>query len=135
MSVDRLAALLSSSVVILAVIAGLIISGSPTEQRLKRLDKNRESDLLRLSIAVDSYWDRTKELPKSLTQMVDGRRLNRLPTDPVTGIPYEYHVDGDGQYRLCAQFDRASKQEDEADFWAHPQGQKCYSMNADQEKQ
>jgi len=131
MSVDKLAALLSSAVVTVAVVAGLVVSGLPSEQRLMRLDKSRVSDLRRLSSAVDDYWQDKNEPPKTLAQTVDGRRLNRLPSDPISGIPYEYHIDGSRTYRLCAQFDRASSEEEKDNFWSHPQGQNCYSMEVE----
>ena len=128
MSIGRIAALVSSLVVLIAIIAGFIVAGSPSERRLERLDERRVSDLQQLSRALDVYWSEHQELPENLLDLLDGRRLAVLPVDPVSRLPYAYQPLSPDHYRLCAQFDRASPTSDQQQFWEHPAGQHCYEF-------
>lgn len=134
MSTNKLAALGSSAVVVVSVVVGLILAGSPDEQRLKRLDSQRVYGLQTIVRVIDFYSSDEGELPGALAELVDGRRLTRLPTDPVTGIPYEYKISNGTQYELCAMFDRASDDGSQGDFWAHEHGQKCYVFEIQETK-
>lgn len=129
MSVNKLAAVGACIVVGVSIAVGLYVSGSPAEQRLIRLDTQRLADLQTIVHAMDLYKHDHEVLPAALADLVDGRRLSRLPTDPVTGIPYDYEIQSATRYTLCAQFDRASGGGKTDDFWAHGQGQKCYVLN------
>ena len=128
MKMNRLITIASSATVIIAVLAGLYLSGSPGEQRLLRLDERRISDLRQLSNAISSYWERAGRLPQDLAVLVDGQRLRSLPADPLTDIVYAYEITDVDSYRLCAEFSRASLQTMPEDFWAHPAGQRCFEL-------
>ena len=52
--------------VVAAIAAGLVLIGSPSAERMRRLDEIRVSDLMQLSRAVDFYWKREGALPPSL---------------------------------------------------------------------
>jgi len=79
-------------VVLAAVIAGILLIGSPAQERLRRLDERRISDLREISFAVDAYWTREDVLPASLEELGNDERIVRELADPVTGAPYEYHA-------------------------------------------
>ncbi|MEM1263496.1 MAG: hypothetical protein AAGH76_13930 [Pseudomonadota bacterium] len=130
MSIDRLAGIGSLVVVGTCVIIGLFLAGSPYDQRLKRLDKQRVSDLRRVVYAIDENWTGNNALPAVLPELVDGRTLRRLPSDPVTGIPYEYEIVDAGRYRLCAEFATARDAYSDDDFWTHPKGRHCFALEA-----
>lgn len=129
MNIHRLALIGSIAVVVAAVIAGLWLIGSPAEQRQQRLDERRVSDLEQLSQAV--YWHRNQRraLPASTSDLVNGRRLSRLPFDPSTEEPYEYRVTGERRFELCAVFATPSRSEDAKDFWHHEAGRHCYEFD------
>ena len=131
MNIDRVAALVSSTAVIIVVFAAFLMIGTPEEQRLRRLDAERVSDLQRLARAVDDYYHDHGELPASLEALVDGRRLHRLPVDPTRGDSYGFEAAGNGSYRLCASFDSASEPEPVATFWAHSAGPSCFRFEAE----
>lgn len=98
-----------------AVIGGFIVSGSPAEERARRFDAQRVSDLQQITYAIDQYVNLTNAsstLPTNLDE------LRRQPSvyipplqDPKTGIPYEYRVINPMQYELCAIFERAAKED------------------------
>ena len=121
-------------VVAAAVVAGLVVVGSPGEARLEKLDTARRDDLRTIEHAVAEVWDRTATLPPSLDSL---RAANRLRpedlTDPETNEPYAYRVLSDSTYELCATFARAS---DDRERWlhdrsaidAHGAGRHCFTV-------
>jgi hypothetical protein len=129
MNTHRFAAWISISAVAIAIVAALVFIGSPAEQRQLRLDAQRVDDLTRLASAVNRYWDERGALPASADELVDGRRLTRLPLDPSTDQPYEYRVIDMRRFELCATFTRRSREEDTGDFWFHEAGRRCFSFD------
>lgn len=128
MNVHRVAAWASIAVVAIAAVAGFVVSGTPGEQRLKRLDERRVADLQRLAHAVDLHWATEHSVPMSADPLVDGRSLSRMPTDPATGEPYRYERLSADSYQLCADFARPSESWERDDFWQHPAGTHCYTF-------
>ena len=130
MNVQRVLAWSSAAAVAAAVAAALWIAGSPAEQRLLRLDEQRLSDLMRLTRALDAYWQENERLPARLDELVDGRRLSRLPADPAGGAAYEYRVAAPAEFELCAEFSRPSTDDTPVqDFWHHEEGRHCYAFD------
>ena len=129
MNVPRIALAGSAAAVAVAVVAGLLITGSPAEQRLRRLDEQRVAELRQLASAVQRRWEREQRLPAAAPELVDGQFLTRLPTDPTTGEPYEYRATGPQQFEVCATFDRASRAELAGDFWFHEAGRGCFRFS------
>jgi hypothetical protein len=129
MSVPRLTAIVSIAAVVAAVIAGLLVMGSPAEQRLLRLDEQRVMDLRRISTTATLRWDSGPTPPSAAHELVDGQSLSRLPVDPSSGEDYEYRVTGPRQFELCAAFARPSRSELEGDFWFHGAGRVCFEFH------
>jgi hypothetical protein len=129
MNVNRLAAITSSLLVSVVVVAGLIIAGSPGDQRLNRIDQLRVNDLRLISGVLNRYWNQHEALPESLGQLVDGRLLNELPRDPTTGDPYEYERTAADAVRLCGVFERASVEESPDEYWYHLAGRYCFALS------
>jgi hypothetical protein len=129
MSVNRLAATASIAAVLLAVLAGLYLAGSPAGQRALRLDQLREADLRQLQGIIQDYWEATGRLPGDLAELVDGRRLTAVPADPESGEAYEYERPGETAFRLCARFSAGSPAD--SDFWSHAAGRQCFGFDMD----
>lgn len=129
MNINRVAALVSSTAVGIVIIAAFLLIGTPTEQRLQRLDDRRLAHLQELAHAVDRYWNDHTALPGDLAELVDGRRLSRLPRDPTSGDTYGYEVTATDSYRLCATFDRATAETRPQAFWSHEAGRECYDFD------
>jgi len=128
MNIHRVACWIASCLVASVLVTSIVISGSPDEQRLMRLDERRIEDLARLSTAFDDYWEERDSLPVAISELLDGRRLSRMPTDPRTGLAYEYEQLNQDSFRLCATFDRSSLDQREEEFWAHAAGHQCFSF-------
>ena len=128
MSINQIVSWTTSCVVALVLIISIVISGSPSEQRLIRLDERRVENLVRLSAAFDDYWEERDSLPEEINELLDGRRLSRMPTDPQTALAYEYERLDHDTYQLCATFDRPSPAQRGEDFWVHDAGEHCFSF-------
>lgn len=116
-----------------AMVAGLVIIGSPAGARQRRLDDRRAADLIDLSSAVSGYWAAHARLPASLDELQQSPSSAVQTRDPLTGQPYGFHVLSGGAYELCAEFQAPS---DEARrggrgrFWSHDRGPRCYRLQA-----
>jgi hypothetical protein len=115
--------------VISAVVAGILLLGSPAGERMRRMDERRVDDLVSLARATDLYWTRHDRLPDSLEQLVEEPGSAATISDPATGMPYEYAAVNGSTYQLCATFARSStlgRQTPDADFWTHGEGRQCF---------
>ncbi len=121
----------SIAVVVAAVVGGLLLVGSPTQERIRRMDSQRVADLRAISRAVDLYWTRHQTLPLSLEELSkEPGGFTRL-MDPDTRRIYEYRVLNDHTYELCAEFVRDWTDQHGAlykDFWAHGAGKQCFKL-------
>jgi hypothetical protein len=129
MSAARLALVGVVIVVAAAVIAGLVITGSPQEQRMLRLDDRRLTDLQRISRTVENYYRDTEMLPAELEMIVNGWTSSGVPRDPETDMSYGYEVLSRTTYRLCADFALDSRPDLQAEFWKHADGRQCFSFD------
>lgn len=129
MNLNRMAAIGGGIIVAVAVVAGLILSGAPAPEPDRRMDALRIAALQQLASAISMYHQESAALPLRLADLVDGRHLPELPTDPVSGKPYEYEPEADGSYALCASFDAASVAGAGAEFWMHAAGRSCFRLS------
>ena len=124
----------ASSVVLMSVIAGIIIIGSPVEGRFQQLDSGRVEDLRGIMRATDLFWSRNQRLPSSLDELAADPRASVNTVDPDSGQPYAYDQLGDERYELCATFDRASVASPVRpieEFWQHVAGHQCFEVDVD----
>ena len=122
------------TVVVVSIVAGVILVGSPAEGRLERLDSTRIEDLRGIMVATDAYWDPNARLPTSLDELAEDQRTRVNTIDPGSAESYEYRVLGEETYELCATFDRESPPPTgraSADFWRHGAGRQCFELNVD----
>jgi hypothetical protein len=124
----------AASVVVVSVITGIVIIGSPTEGRFQQLDAGRISDLRGIMAASDLYWSRSERLPSSLEELAEDPRTAVNTIDPGSAESYEYRVLDEDTYELCATFDRESPSppgRSAADFWRHAAGHQCFALEVD----
>lgn len=129
MTLNRIAAIGASIVAAVAVVAGLLLAGSPAEERDRRVDALRLAALQQLASVISVYYEESGALPAQLAALVDGRNLQELPKDPVSGEVYEYQPEADDSYALCASFDDASEDGEVAEFWMHGAGRSCFRLS------
>ncbi len=127
----------SSVVVVVAVVWGSTLVGSPGTTRMQRFDQQRLKDLQTIFREVQSLCqdpDIKKELKRALPDTLDelaalarSERINL--TDPETGKRYVYTVKDAATYELCATFS-LERDSDVEVFWNHPSGRHCFTVNA-----
>lgn len=97
------------SVVLVAVIAGFFIAGSPSDRRTARFDERRVQDLSSIQSQIITYWQNKKVLPPVLGDLTNDILNITVPVDPKTAESYEYKILGGLKFQLCATFETESR--------------------------
>ncbi len=126
--------LIAAGVLALAALAGgFMLMGSPSEQRLQRLDERRIGDLQQIEAAVRNHAMETGRLPADLAELAAKPGVALSLADPVTGKPYAYRASGRRQFELCADFatDTGERRRGGRAWpatleWAHGKGEACF---------
>lgn len=133
--------------VVLTVISGFFIVGTPAEARQKRLDIQRVNDLQTIQWQVVNFWQQKERLPASIAELEDPIAGYSNPRDPKTHELYVYRPGQNLSFELCATFEAAGN----ADWgrgeampvraygtlegdWAHNTGETCYVRTIDPER-
>ncbi len=144
----RMSAIVSSVIILGAIIAGFFLVGSPTTQREIRMDQQRVSDLQEIQYSLFDQWTMKGELPETLDALSDPLFGFEAPVDPETGEVYTYTLIDDLSFELCATFTRVSSSESEVnnyrmvetpysiskgsdDFWGHEAEYTCFTRTID----
>ncbi len=96
------------AIVALAVAAGFFIVGSPQQERLRRFDDQRVSDLQIIQGQIIYYWQNKEKLPAKLDDLKDPISGFNPAKDPQTGADYSYNIKDALQFELCANFNLQS---------------------------
>ena len=116
-------------VVTIVVVRGIMIIGSPSEERTRRIDSRRVNDLQRISRSVEIYHTRHRQVPASLEELAREPGLANVARDPVTRQPYGYRASNATSYELCGTFDRETADSRIEGIWAHGAGRQCFMLN------
>jgi hypothetical protein len=141
--------------VAVSVVTGFFIVGSPQQERLRRFDERRVSDLQNLQSQILYYWQSKATLPQNLAALNDSISGFTVPRDPESGQEYQYVATSPQSFQLCATFDVGSSMSNSAktvplparmsapspagydgsanDNWAHGSGRVCFDRNIDKD--
>ena len=123
----------SVAAVAAAVVAGLFVLGSPSEERARRIDRRRVADLEAIAAATDLYWTRHARLPGSLAELNAEPGVNVSTGDPAGAESYGYQPLDSVRYEVCANFEReteATSPDPARNLWAHGAGRQCFALEA-----
>lgn len=130
-------------IILISIILGFSVLGSPQTQRLLRHDNQKIMDLQNMQYQIINNWQMNGSIPEKWEGMM---------TDSQTGKPYEYKKTGAMSFELCADFNRESmmKTNDKIrmmqtsypaypekagmivnDNWEHSMGPHCFSRTID----
>ena len=142
----------SFGLVLVSIILGFVVIGSPADQRAYRLDNERISDLQNIQWQIVNHWQQKGVMPQRLENLSDPLKNNNLPVDPETGEAYTYTRKGNLSFDLCAGFRRDSAHMTpmgysmmgpryeaydmmipEGENWQHPAGKHCFERAIDPE--
>jgi hypothetical protein len=135
------------ALVVLTVLAGFFIVGTPAQARQARLDSQRISDLQSIQWELVNYWQQKQSLPATLNELEDPLSYWQMPLDPSSHKPYRYTRQSPLSFTLCATFATAGnanwgKGESmpvraygsiEGD-WVHAAGEVCFDRSIDPER-
>lgn len=130
---EKIAAVGAAAAVLVAIGAGLVVLGPPSDIRARRLDAQRVDHLRQWAMAVDAYWADNEQLPGTLDDIRRQQAWAHLPLRDPAGQAYEYTRTGAVTYDLCAVFDRpweSSSPSGEDSIWAHDAGRTCFALEA-----
>lgn len=131
--------------VLLAIVSGFFILGSPMEMRLIRFDSQKISDLQNVQWQIVNYWQQKQRLPSDITDLNDPLSGFSLPVDQQIGYSYRYEKTGDLSFKLCATFNKGGGGDPyiprpkmdgglEGDTWQHGAGEVCFDRSIDPER-
>lgn len=93
---------------IITIVAGFFIVGTPWQVRLYRYDDQKVNDLQMLQSQIVNYWQSKEKLPATLADLQDPIGGFNVPSDPQTGAAYEYEPVGALSFKLCATFNAST---------------------------
>lgn len=95
-------------VVLLSVVGGFFVIGSPAEARKRLEDSERITALQNIQWQILGYYQTKGALPQKLDDLKDPISGYIPATDPVTREPYEYIAGTNLSFKLCADFGTSS---------------------------
>lgn len=137
--------------VLLTIVGGFFIIGTPGTQRLVRFDDQKINDLSSIQYQVVNFWQLKKRLPKNLSELEDPLVGYTVPKDVQTDETYIYKTTGPRTFELCATFNLANDGKNASNVsrayptypiygegfinvtWEHNAGEKCFSRTIDPE--
>ena len=136
--------------VLVAIISGFFIMGTPGQVRLLRFDTQKLSDLQSIQWQVVNFWQQKERLPQSLEELKDPLSGITIPLDPQNGTDYGYRITkAPYSFELCAEFNTESSDSVaqggkvstpvylggfESENWQHSTGQACFERTIDPER-
>ncbi len=145
-------------VILLTIIAGFFIMGSPGQIRLYRFDDQKVSDLQNIQYQLVNFWQLKQKLPTSLAELNDPLSGFTVPVDPQGGAEYKYSQKGKFTFELCAVFNAETQPSSQYNNgrtipkeapspmgnitgvdlyalpWTHGSGEKCFTRTIDPER-
>ncbi|MEX0933624.1 MAG: DUF5671 domain-containing protein [Candidatus Paceibacterota bacterium] len=121
--------------ILLFVVWGFVLVGSPAVQREIRFDAERVSNLEQIRWQIEGEARRTGVLYETLDEYTFIRDVSIV--DPVTGEEYEYTLLSEDTYELCAVFTRESPSQNRSPRvplypdWSHDAGRHCFEQTVD----
>lgn len=154
-SKNKLWSVSAGGIVLVSMVWGFAIMGSPMAAREKRFDDNRVSDLQNIQWQIVNYWQQKGRFPKSLAELEDQISGYRVQVDPETKSEYEFNLGEGYAFELCATFNHSTIGEKErlagrgefegtypsippimgktspAESWEHEKGRFCFERVLD----
>jgi len=137
---------ITGALVLMAIIGGIIVAGTPATARLQTFDQQKVSDLTGIQWEIVKYWQAKEMLPAALSDLNDKISGYTVPQDPQTQKPYEYFIvkntNPNPTFVLCAIFNKPSQEKFSTPYpiglelsqnWNHGIGRTCFDRTIDKE--
>jgi len=139
--------------ILVAIVAGFFIMGTPGQVRLYRFDDQKVNDLQTIQYQIVNYWQTTQKLPTTLADLNDPLSGFTVPVDAQSGAQYTYATTGAMSFKLCATFNAETQPNSVAarampvtppmgatgtDLtvlpWTHSAGEVCFDRSIDPQR-
>ncbi len=129
--------------VLVGIVLGFVVAGSPATERMRTFDERRASDLSSIADCVSRYANEYQALPKDISALqTSSLSYCTNKKDPETNEPYEYNVTSNlhgsssrliGEFELCATFSLDSRNNtgyrNDPKWYSHGAGKDCDSQS------
>lgn len=95
-------------VVLVGILAGFFTAGSPFVARMRKFDDRRVGDLQMIQNEIINYWTQKSKLPLMVLDLRNSINGFAAPVDPKSGTAYEYKINSELSFDLCANFELSS---------------------------
>lgn len=107
--------------VVMAIVLGFIVGGSPSMSRKSGFDMQRANDLRSIAGCVANFGTNQQRLPETLEELSQSGQYSYCAgstVDPESGVPYDYRIVvpsevtagvREGEFELCAHFALSSE--------------------------
>lgn len=130
--------------IILSIITGFYVMGSPATQRKMRFDETKIYDLQSIQSQIINYWQQKEKIPSTLADLNDSISGFITPKDPETTSDYGYEIISATAFKLCANFnlDGENRLNENAPYpagsnlkenWDYKKGYYCFDRSIDVE--
>ena len=138
----KLYTIIASVLVLISIVAGFLSVGSPFDERARKFDDQRVSDLSSIQYQIVNFYQKKGTLPQVLNDLNDPISSFIVPVDPVTKLPYEYKQTNQNTFEVCAVFALPSRDvqngrtimiapADSFQSFTHGAGNTCFSRTID----
>src|SRR3989338_8187185 len=93
-----------SFAVLVSIVGGFFIMGSPFTLRMKMFDERRVNDFQNIQYQIVNFYQKKGVLPNSLDELKDPIAGFNIPVDPENTSSYGYEKNSDLNFKLCANF-------------------------------
>jgi hypothetical protein len=134
----RNTAIVVSILVLVALVFGFVVAGSPAMARKIKFDNQRINDLSGIQGAITEYYRANNSLPVDLIILSQSTPYYGFDmNDPENGEDYEYRILTDNSYELCANFQTDGETRGKniysgpyGEIWNHGIGRTCFERQA-----
>jgi hypothetical protein len=139
----KILSMVLAGLMLVSVVVGFFIIGTPATQRNRRFDETRVQNLQMMQNQVINYWTQKGVLPNQISLINDSISGFVTPVDPKTNQAYGYRVVDQKTFELCADFETindVSKTMMEGQYydsfnqnWNHRAERTCFNRAIDPE--
>jgi hypothetical protein len=132
------------ALVLMSIVAGFFIVGTPQDARLYRLDQQKVYDLQNIQWQIVNFWQQKQVLPAALEELNDPLSGFVVPTDVQFSASYGYERTSASSFKLCASFNKPSRggemsytepyRSQGEQNWSHEAGEVCFDRTIDPER-
>ncbi len=116
---------ISGAIILIAVVWGFSVLGSPRTQRLIKYDEQKVGDLQNIKSGVESFYSQKGLLPGTIDEM-SGSNFYGSAVDAQTQKSYEYTKTTETTYNLCAEFNKATPDPTKPNTYMRPLGYESF---------